>query len=166
MVFCSIMIILRFRSCNSRFMNMLNATTNKFNKAIFYNNLKRNRQIHYILMTTNLYFFISTFPYCITFLLYRGEEGSLGQLYVHILAYTNNGFNFFVYGFTSHRYRRELSAFLKSICHVFEKRQIKNAAYASKTDIIMLSNITPEPLKLSNSTHLLHSKPSNRAIFI
>ena len=139
MSFCSTMIIIRIRSSSNQYIN--NVTINHMNKAIIYKNLKRNRQILYILILNNIYFFLSTFPYCITFILFHGEESknTLGQLSVHILSYTNNSFNFFLYGLSSNKYRKELCGLFKCIFRSIDKKKdtqiIKSEPFLSGTDV-------------------------------
>ena len=92
-----------------------------------------------MLLLTNLYFLISLLPYCITFVLFKGQkaENTLGQSLVHILLYTNNAVNFLLYGFSSQKYREEL-------CKTFFGKQ-KNIL--PNKDSVQMSNFIENDIK-------------------
>ena len=121
MCICSTMIIMRIKS-KSRTM-LLKMRTSSMNRHQRYKRIKRNRQLAGMLLLTNIYFIISSLPYCIMFVLHRGKESEnpLGQLTVHVMSYTNNAFNFFLYGISSQKYRKEFWILL-SKC--FRKKQL------------------------------------------
>jgi hypothetical protein len=85
-----------------RFQNYVDNSKIK-NKRFFKNyndRLKQNNQIIYMLLVNNFYFLLTLLPYCIVFGIYRGskkesETQKLVELFVYILLYTNNAFNFF-----------------------------------------------------------------------
>jgi len=109
------------------------------NHTIFYKRLRRDRQLLYLLLLTNFYFIASSTPYCITFLLFKGvkDENALGQLTVHVLAYTNNAFNFIFYGISSQKYRQEF-------CNLWKQQRIQtknHSSYIYKDDIHLGSPI-------------------------
>ena len=108
MVICSAVILYRIKTSDNRY---LTNVFKKNNRTPYYKRLKRNRQLLYMLLITNLYFLLSSLPYCVSFLLYRGEtsDSGFGQLAVHVLSYTNNAFNFIFYGVSSQKYREQFS---------------------------------------------------------
>jgi len=107
---CSIFIVVRIHTSSRKYIRTMTNKQSAFNRNILYKRLKRDRQLLYMLLLTNLYFILSSTPYCISFLMFKGvkDENALGQLTVHVLAYTNNAFNFVFYGISSQKYRQEL----------------------------------------------------------
>ena len=116
MSICSVIILVRIRSKSRKYFAKLMTKNNEQQKTNFSKRLRRNRQLLYMLLLTNLYFLLSMLPYCIMFVLFKGKksENSLEQPLVHTLLYTNNAINFVFYGLSSQKYRQELySLFLK-----------------------------------------------------
>jgi len=109
MSICSIIIIHHILKSSRRFLNNFKNKNSVLTRSIHYKRLKRDRQLLYLLLLINLLFILSSAPFCISFLLFRGDEGEngLGQLTVHVLAYSNNAFNFLLYGISSQKYRQE-----------------------------------------------------------
>ena len=71
---------------------------------------RRNKNLFLILIFTNLFFIsFSLLPFYVSFILFKGHkhENEIGQTFASILSYTNNAFNFLLYGLTSHKYREE-----------------------------------------------------------
>ena len=109
MSLASAIILMQLRK---RFQNYVDNSKIK-NKRFFKNyndRLKQNNQIIYMLLVNNFYFLLTLLPYCIVFGIYRGskkesETQKLVELGVYILLYTNNAFNFLLYGITSKNYR-------------------------------------------------------------
>lgn len=112
---CSMIIIVKIQRNSNNLLKTLSKTSQS-DKTNLQRRLKRNRQLLYMLLITNLYFLISLLPCCISFLIFGGSEtkSSLHQLVVHILLYTNNSINFLFYGFSSEKYRKEFIGFFKS----------------------------------------------------
>lgn len=110
MSICSVIILVRIRRKSQKYFKILINKNSQVNKNNFVKRLRRNRQLLYMLLITNLYFLSSLLPYCISFVLFKGQksENTLGQLSVHILMYTNNAINFIFYGLSSQKYREEL----------------------------------------------------------
>jgi hypothetical protein len=108
---CSVIILGKIRRKNQKYFN--NLVSGRGNKMIRVNvekRSKKSRQLLIMLLITNLYFFLSQLPFCITFVLYRGksDETIVGQFIVHVLSYSNNSINFLFYGLSSEKYRKEL----------------------------------------------------------
>jgi hypothetical protein len=115
MIICSFLIIMEIKRKGSAHSLLISSN---LNKIITQNRTKRNNQILLMLISTNLYFILCSLPYCISnynVSLDRSDTSSSNSLYiVHILAYSNNAFNFFFYGLFSKKYREELW----SLCHM------------------------------------------------
>ena len=109
MSICSIIILARVKRQSKKYLNVLTNKNLENNKSHIYNRLRRNRQLIYMLLLTNLYFLLTLLPYSVTFVLFHGQksENTLGQSLVHILLYSNNAVNFLFYGLSSHKYREE-----------------------------------------------------------
>lgn len=121
---CSVIILSRIRKKNKKyFNNLLQSRTSESNRTNACRRSKRSRQLLYMLLITNLYFFLSQLPYCVTFVLFRGQEDEkyVDQFIVHILSYTNNAVNFLFYGLSSQKYRQEL-------CRLFVNGPLPNSA--------------------------------------
>ncbi len=116
MSICSIIIIKNIRKSSQGYFKNLVKNKSILTLSIHYKRLKRDRQLLYLLLLTNLLFILSSAPFCISFLLFRGDEGEngLGQLTVHVLAYSNNAFNFLLYGISSQKYRQEFFWFMET----------------------------------------------------
>jgi hypothetical protein len=76
---------------------------------LFQKRLRRNRQILYMLVLTNLYFLLSSMPYFVMAVKYQGEkmETPTAHALVQFLLYTNNAINFVFFGFSCEKYRGE-----------------------------------------------------------
>jgi hypothetical protein len=113
MIFCSILIFIEIRRNSNNLVSMSN-----MNKSIVKNRIKRNKQILYVLFSTNVFFLICTLPYCISsYQPYDKKSSSIFTktiLVAHILSYSNNSFNFILYGVFSNQYRECLINFFKS----------------------------------------------------
>ena len=113
-----ILIMLKKRSFN--YFNHIRHKNRRFYRN-FAERVKNEKQIIYILLVNNFYFLLTLLPYCIVFVIYRGskkesETQKLIELFVYILLYTNNAFNFLLYGITSKNYRVKLKGlFFKQI---------------------------------------------------
>ena len=109
MSICSIIILARVKRQSKKYLNVLTNKNLENNKSHIYNRLRRNRQLIYMLLLTNLYFLLTLLPYSVTFVLFHGQksENTLGQSLVHILHYSNNAVNFLFSGLSSHKYREE-----------------------------------------------------------
>lgn len=118
MSICSAIILIRIRSKSKKYFEKLVNKNNEQQKSNITKRLRRNRQLLYMLLLTNLYFLLSMLPYCVMFILFKGKqsESNIQQPLVHTLLYTNNAINFIFYGFSSQKYRKELySLFFKKI---------------------------------------------------
>lgn len=108
---CSVIILTKIRRKNQNYFNNLLLNRNsETSRQYVHKRSKKSRQLLYMLLITNLYFFLSQLPYCVTFVLFRGtsHKSIVGQFLVHVLSYTNNAVNFLFYGFSSQKYRQQL----------------------------------------------------------
>ena len=90
------------------------------NRSTVARKLKRNRQILYMLLINNVYFLASILPCCVGFIVFgdtaaASDHTVLVQLSLHILLYTNNAVNFFLYGLSSQKFREELSGMIGTV---------------------------------------------------
>ncbi len=105
MVICSMIIFIDIREKSKRFFKI----SAKFNKAIIEKRTKRNKQILYMLIATNIFFIICSLPYCL--LSYKSNKSnkntkfSQSLLLLNTLSYLNNSFNFFNFIIFSKQYR-------------------------------------------------------------
>jgi len=119
MVGSSLVIWMKFRKINENYSRFISTETfNQHNKLIYFRKIKRNRQICLIILNSSAYFFFSMVVYWLCFLLLRNsvtQNEFLNELqsFVYILLYTNNSFDFIIYGVSSSRYRRELIGIFK-----------------------------------------------------
>jgi hypothetical protein len=110
MSICSVIILAKIRSKSKKFFEVLVDKSSERSKSIVYRRMRRNRQLLYMLLITNLYFLLSLLPYCVSFVMFKGQKGeTTGQLLVHMLLYTNNAINFLFYGLSSQKYREVFS---------------------------------------------------------
>jgi len=108
----SIIILIMLRKRSFEYFNHIRNKNRRFLRK-YAERLKNEKQIIYMLLVNNFYFLLTLLPYCIVFGIYRGskkesETQKLVELFVYILLYTNNAFNFLLYGITSKNYRTKL----------------------------------------------------------
>ena len=107
-IMCSSTLIIasRIRSTRRRFLRMNSASVNRIS---YFRRLKRDRQLLLMLLISNLYFIISSLPYCLGLVLHMDKEieNPVSQMIIHVISYTNNGINFAFYGLSSQIYRKE-----------------------------------------------------------
>jgi hypothetical protein len=148
MIICSILIFIEIRSKSNNLTSI-----SKTNKSIVKNRVKRNKQIFYVLFATNIFFIICTLPYCITsYQPYDKKSSSLFTktiLVAHILSYSNNSFNFILYGVFSNQYR-------ECLFNLFKSKKAHNSTVV--TNDIKLSKIkTQQFLTINVNDHLSKS---------
>ena len=113
MSICSFIILMKIRKSSKKYFRNLINKKNEANKTNFYRRLKRNRQLLYMLLITNLYFLVTSFTYSVIFIMNYGKErdqDGASFLIVHVLSYSNNAINFIFYGVSSQKYRETLRA--------------------------------------------------------
>jgi hypothetical protein len=83
---------------------------NMVHSNVYKERLRRNRQVLFMLVLTNLYFLLSSLPYLVLALMYKVERSNMPAMdsFVHTLLYSNNAVNFFFFGLSSEKYRVEL----------------------------------------------------------
>ena len=100
MIICSIAIITELRKKTKRFRSRKHSVSN--NAHMRQN--RRNKQILAMLATTNFFFILCSFPYSLTNNnIFPFEAHHL--LIVHLMAYSNNSFNFIFFAIFSTKYR-------------------------------------------------------------
>ena len=115
MVLCSIIIFFDLRQKSKRFFKI----SAKLNKSLIENRTKRNKQILYMLIATNIFFIVCSLPYCI--LSYKSNKSNKNTKFsqtlfiVHILSYLNNSFNFVNFILFSQQYREIVLNWYKKI---------------------------------------------------
>ena len=137
MFICSIVILVEFKKINENYACLLSDRIQKFNARNFFQKMKKNRQICLIILYSCAYFFYTMLQYWICFFLfiYKKEENEIfSELNstVYIFLYTNNAFNFFIYGFSSEKYRVELISMFRHFLHWVTHR---NFAYVLKKNV-------------------------------
>ena len=154
MLICSIIIIVEIRSkSNSFIQSNLNS-----NPLICKKTKRRNRQLLIMLLFNNFYFVICSLPLCLSMFYYKymGQqlETHSFQTFFHILAYSNNSFNFVFYFIFSHKYRQVFFRYL--FCRESKRNSIfsnnRNTTLGMKKSISIFSNKnTNVAIKKNNS---------------
>jgi hypothetical protein len=146
MSICSAVILIRIRKKSRTYFTKLINQKSPSSQPNFIRRLRRNRQLMYMLLITNLYFFISVAPYCISFIVMKGKRSANTniQLLVHIFSYMNNATNFLLYGFSSQKYREELmSVFCNKKNHNLPN--IQQLTYYTQQDLNASKRLIPRP---------------------
>jgi len=113
MCICSLIIAVEFRNLNENYLKLIAQQSQLLNKNNYLRKIRKNRQICLMLFNSNFLFFFLSSQYWICFFMFRfinGNHELFDQLqsFSNILLYTNNVFNFLIFGFTSSKYRHEL----------------------------------------------------------
>jgi hypothetical protein len=95
MIICSSIILI----------NLRNRSNTSISKEIMARRSKRNRHVLNILLLSNFYFIVSTFPLCLANFKIEKEDVSFTQSFSQIIAYSNNSINFIFYLIFSDKYR-------------------------------------------------------------
>ena len=105
----NVIIIGKIKKRNENYLEFLTNKSYKFNKKNYLKKIQKNNQIIYMLLAIKFYFLACMMPFWGWFYYNREYKSPLyAQLFVYILLYTNNAFNFFFYGISSQKYRQEL----------------------------------------------------------
>jgi hypothetical protein len=121
MIICSILILIQTKKTNRNFKIR--------NKRIVLQNKRRNNQIALMLLTTNFFFILFSLLYDITNNNLMKSNSTL-ILTAHLLAYSNNSFNFVFYTLFSSKYRSVLFGMLKIPFLFGDSRPINQAKIA------------------------------------
>ena len=119
MCFCSIIIMAEFKSVNSNYSRLVATEGHSHNRHNFLRKIKKNRQICLMLFNSNLFFLFIMLQYWICFFIFKDNDAKNElllelQSFVYIFLYTNNAFEFLIFGITSEKYRQQLySLFVK-----------------------------------------------------
>ena len=113
MCVCSLIIAVELRRVNTNYFQLVANKDHGLNRNNFLRKIKKNRQICVMLFNSNFYFFFVMLQYWICFFLFKNSVGkyeilSTLQSFVYIFLYTNNAFEFLIFGITSEKYRMEL----------------------------------------------------------
>ena len=113
MCVCSMMLFVEFRSLNLNYFRLIANESYELNKENYMKKVRRNRQICMILFKSSFYFCFIMLEYWLNFFFFKQSDYSnewLKELHSlsYLFLYTNNVFNFFIYGLNSEKYRREL----------------------------------------------------------
>jgi hypothetical protein len=113
MCICSLIIAVEFKNLNDNYLKLIAQELQFLNKNNYLRKIRKNRQICLMLFNSNFLFFFVNSQYWICFFMFRfinGNHELFDQLqsFSNILLYTNNVFNFLIFGFTSSKYRHEL----------------------------------------------------------
>jgi hypothetical protein len=113
MSMASTFIAMKFKKINRKYSYLLMNKNYQLNRVNYIKKMKKNRQICLMLLNANFYFLFIMAFYWISFLIFkisndRSEFFKELQTFAYIFLYTNNAFQFLIYGASSSRYRREL----------------------------------------------------------
>jgi len=91
----------------------------RINKCLIKRRSKRNKQLLTMLTVTNIFFIMCSLPLCITMIYNKMNNNYKKKHFIktffHLLAYSNNSFNFLFYILFSQKYRLVLSSLLRKI---------------------------------------------------
>ena len=107
----SLIIAIKLKNMNKNYKQLLRSKGYEFNKNNYMKKIKKNRQICLMLLNQNLYFLFSMVQFWVLFFVKRNADGPsehLIQSFVYVFLYTNNAFDFMIYGFSSSKFRKEL----------------------------------------------------------
>ena len=117
MTICSIIIILEIKSKSNGFIKSNKRSIT--NQKICLKSKRRNQKLSLMLLVNNLFFILCSLPLCLNSIYHNykiGENESSFHAYFHILAYSNNSFNFIFYYIFSSKYQEIISLiFFKGI---------------------------------------------------
>jgi len=113
MAMASTYIAIKFKEINRKYSYLLTNKNYQLNRVNYVKKMKKNRQICLMLLNANFYFLFIMAFYWICFLVFKisndkSEFFKELQTFSYIFLYTNNAFQFLIYGASSSRYRREL----------------------------------------------------------
>ena len=119
---CSAIIIVRMRKINRSFRTLLDDKNYQYNHKNYLKKIRKNRQIMLMLLNSNLYFLFTMLQLWVFVYLFKGGNRSqyntynhIVELYLHVLAYSNNALDFLFYSLTSEKYRDELVSLFKPL---------------------------------------------------
>jgi hypothetical protein len=107
----------------------------RINKCLIKRRSKRNKQLLVMLTVTNIFFILCSLPLCIIMIYNKMNGNSKKQHFIktffHLMAYSNNSFNFLFYILFSQKYRLVLSSLLRKIAGL---NDIRNESHIKKRD--------------------------------
>ena len=118
MCISSLIISIEFKKVNKNYLELIAQEEQVLNKNHYLRKIRKNRQICLMLFNSNFLFLFLNLQYWSCFFVFRllqGENDLLDQLqsFSSIIIYTNNVYNFFIFGITSSKYRQELFSLFK-----------------------------------------------------
>jgi len=102
MTITSIVILLEL---NFNAKRLSQSTQSGSNRSLVRKRNRRNNQLLIMLMATNIYFLVCSFPYFIGKRVFKNENHSNLSLLIDVLYYSNNSLNFIIYLLFSQKYR-------------------------------------------------------------
>lgn len=115
MCICSLILFFEFKKLNANYFRLIANEMYELNKENYLKKVKRNRKICMILFKSSFYFCFIMIEYWLSYFFFKQSNYSnewLKELhsFSYLFLYTNNVFNFFIYGLNSEKYRRELQS--------------------------------------------------------
>jgi hypothetical protein len=122
MCVCSVILLFEFRKLNANYFRLIADERYELNKEQYLGKIKRNRKICMILFKSSFYFCFVMLEYWLSFFFFKRSNFSnkwLKELhsFSYLFIYTNNVFNFFIYGLNSEKYRSELQLLFVKRAH-------------------------------------------------
>ena len=156
MVICSIIIIVEIKTKSKGFLKSCeqNGTRKSTNRKICIKSKRRNRKLSLMLLFNNIFFILCSLPFRLNMLYYnyRGEKDETYsfQAYFHILAYSNNSFNFIFYFVFSNKYRQLIRNFFINKCKQTNKTRNMTSSTVNNNTLqcrqnSILNRIAPTP---------------------
>ena len=137
MIIFSLIIMLRMKKINKSYLQLLTDQNYQFNRRNYLKKIRKNRQIMLMLLNSNVYFIFTMVQFWIFVYFFKGTRSKYNdyhhviELYVYILVYSNNAFDFLFYSLSSEKYREELFALLRP----FKKYGNKSLSINQSTDM-------------------------------
>jgi hypothetical protein len=137
MIICSLIIIVRMKKINKSYSSLLQDQNYQFNRKNYLKKIRKNRQIMLMLLNSNVYFIFTMVQFWIFVYYFKGTRSKYNdyhhviELYVYILVYSNNAFDFLFYSLSSEKYREELFALIRP----FRRYGTKSFSANQSTDL-------------------------------
>jgi hypothetical protein len=176
MSICSILIIIEIKSKSKSFIKTCQVENSRStNQKICKKSKRRNRKLSMMLLFNNLFFILCSLPFRLNMLYYnyRGDDKDVTysfQAYFHILAYSNNSFNFIFYFVFSNKYRQIISDFFFKKTQINIRKEVKTYFFESRLNNLFKSQPntvnSPMPPGSTLSQRRKTSKLSNQFVII
>ena len=112
MCICNVVIMVEFKRINNNYLQLVAKKGHVLNKNTYLRKIKKNRSICLMLFNSNIFFLFVMLQYWICFFLFKDIEDKSKtiinlQSFSYIFLYTNNAFEFLIFGLTCEKYRNE-----------------------------------------------------------